>query len=167
MPTRHIAKSIVQKLVDSGHIAYFAGGWVRDHLLKRESDDIDIATSASVDEVRAVFPKTIPVGVAFGIVIVVEENHHFEVATFRKDRGYVDGRRPMGIDPASPEEDAQRRDFTINGMFYDPLTDKILDYVEGQKDLKKRDHQSHWEPTRPVPGRPFANDACRPLFDPF
>ncbi len=137
MPTRHIAKSIVQKLVDAGHIAYFAGGWVRDHLLQRESDDIDIATSASVDEVQTIFSKTIPVGVSFGIVIVVEDHHQFEVATFRKDRGYVDGRRPMGIDPASPEEDAQRRDFTINGMFYDPLTDIILDYIEGQKDLKK------------------------------
>jgi poly(A) polymerase len=137
MPTRHIAKAIVQKLVDSGHIAYFAGGWVRDYLLQRQSDDIDIATSAGVDEVRAIFSKTIPVGVAFGIVIVVEENHQFEVATFRKDRGYIDGRRPTGIDPATPEEDAQRRDFTINGMFYDPLNDKLLDFVDGQKDLKK------------------------------
>lgn len=137
MPTRNIAVKIVKKLADAGHTAYFAGGWVRDLLMQHPSDDIDIATSATVDQVQALFPKTVPVGVAFGIVIVVEEGHSFEVATFRKDRGYVDGRRPTGIDPATPEEDAQRRDFTINGMFYDPLEDKIYDYVGGQKDLKK------------------------------
>jgi poly(A) polymerase len=137
MDARQIATSIVKKLQDAGYLAYFAGGWVRDFILKKSSDDIDIATSASVNEVQRLFPKTIPVGVAFGIVIVVQDNHQFEVATFRKDRGYVDGRRPVGIDPASPEEDAQRRDFTINGMFYDPIQDKLFDYVEGMKDLKK------------------------------
>ena len=137
MDACQIATSIVKKLQDAGYLAYFAGGWVRDFILKKPSDDIDIATSASVDEVQRLFPKTIPVGVAFGIVIVVQDNHQFEVATFRKDRGYVDGRRPVGIDPASPEEDAQRRDFTINGMFYDPIQDKIFDYVDGMKDLKK------------------------------
>ncbi len=138
MPTLAIATSIVKKLVEAGHIAYFAGGWVRDFLMKKPSDDIDIATSASVEEVQALFPKTIPVGVAFGIVIVVQENHQFEVATFRKDHGYLDGRRPTGIDPAAPEEDAKRRDFTINGMFYDPLKKCIYDYVGGQKDIENR-----------------------------
>lgn len=137
MPSQPFAIAVVKKLVDAGHIAYFAGGWVRDYLLKRPSDDIDIATSASVEQVQALFPKTIPVGVAFGIVIVVEGRFQFEVAQFRKDRGYVDGRRPTGIEPAAPEEDAMRRDFTINGMFYDPLQDKIYDFVGGQKDLKK------------------------------
>ncbi|MBS0615294.1 MAG: CCA tRNA nucleotidyltransferase [Verrucomicrobia bacterium] len=137
MPALVAAKTIVQKLKEAGHKAYLAGGWVRDYLMKHPSDDIDIATSASVDQICKIFPKTIPVGVAFGIVIVVEGEHHFEVATFRKDRGYVDGRRPTGIDPATPEEDAQRRDFTINGMFYDPLEEKIYDFVGGQKDLKK------------------------------
>lgn len=137
MDSFQIATSVVKKIQDAGFIAYFTGGWVRDFILKKPSDDIDIATSASVEEVQRLFPKTIPVGVAFGIVIVVQEGHQFEVATFRKDRGYVDGRRPVGIDPASPEEDAQRRDFTINGMFYDPVQDKIFDYVEGMKDLKK------------------------------
>jgi len=132
-----MAKKVVEKLSDAGHIAYFAGGWVRDHLMQRASDDIDIATSASVAEIQKIFPKTIPVGIAFGIVVVVEEEHQFEVATFRKDLGYADGRRPTGIEPASPEADAQRRDFTINGMFYDPLKEKIYDFVGGQKDLKK------------------------------
>ncbi len=137
MPARPFATSVVKKLADAGHAAYFAGGWVRDFLMNRRSDDIDIATSASVKEIQNLFPKTIPVGVSFGIVIVVEEGHQFEVATFRKDRGYIDGRRPTGIDPAAPQEDALRRDFTINGMFYDPLTDKLYDFVGGQEDIKK------------------------------
>src|SRR6185437_5720237 len=137
MEMYEVATHIVKRLVEAGHLAYFAGGWVRDFLLNHPSDDIDIATSASVEEIQALFPKTIPVGIAFGIVIVVEKGHQFEVATFRKDRGYVDGRRPTGIDPASPEEDAQRRDFTLNGMFYDPLQKKVLDFVSGQEDLKK------------------------------
>lgn len=137
MPARPFATSVVKKLSDAGHVAYFAGGWVRDFLMNRRSDDIDIATSASVEEIQNLFPKTIPVGVSFGIVIVVEEGHQFEVATFRKDRGYVDGRRPTGIDPADPKEDALRRDFTINGMFYDPLAEKLYDFVGGQEDIKK------------------------------
>lgn len=135
---RQIAQSVVKKLQDAGFIAYFAGGWVRDFLMKHPSDDIDIATDASVREIEHLFSKTIPVGVAFGIVIVVEQDHQFEVATFRIDRGYVDGRRPIGIDPASPEEDAKRRDFTINGMFYDPISDKIYDYVGGKEDIEKK-----------------------------
>jgi poly(A) polymerase len=137
MPIRPLAAAVVKKLVDAGHIAYFAGGWVRDFLMKRPSDDIDIATSASVEQIQALFPKTIPVGVAFGIVIVVYDKHQFEVATFRKDQGYLDGRRPTGIEPASPQEDAQRRDFTINGMFYDPIKDQLLDYTDGQADIKR------------------------------
>ncbi len=136
MPTVPLATAVVRTLVQAGHTAYFAGGWVRDFLMQRASDDIDIATSASVEQVQALFPKTIPVGVAFGIVIVVQGAHQFEVATFRKDRGYIDGRRPTGVDPATPEEDAQRRDFTINGMFYDPLQHRLLDFVEGQKDIE-------------------------------
>jgi poly(A) polymerase len=135
MSTCPFAITIVKRLVEAGHIAYFAGGWVRDYLMQHPSDDIDIATSASVEDIQSIFPKTIPVGVAFGIVIVVEEGHHFEVATFRKESGYLDGRRPTSIEPASPQEDAQRRDFTINGMFWDPLKNELHDYVDGQKDL--------------------------------
>ncbi len=136
MPAVPYATSVVKRLTEAGHIAYFAGGWVRDFLMKHPSDDIDIATSASVEQIQAIFPKTIPVGVAFGIVIVVEEGRHFEVATFRKEGGYLDGRRPTSIEPATPEEDALRRDFTINGMFWDPLKKQLYDFVEGQKDLK-------------------------------
>lgn len=136
MPAKPYATAVVQRLVDAGFTAYFAGGWVRDYLMKRKSDDIDIATNASVEEMQKLFPKTIPVGVAFGIVIVVMDGHHFEVATFRRDHGYVDGRRPTGVEPTTPEGDAQRRDFTINGMFYDPLTDQIYDYVGGRKDIE-------------------------------
>ncbi len=106
--------------------------------MKHPSDDIDIATSASVEQIQSIFTKTIPVGVAFGIVIVVEEGHHFEVATFRKESGYLDGRRPTSIEPAAPEEDAQRRDFTINGMFWDPLKNQLHDFVGGQKDIEQK-----------------------------
>lgn len=132
------ATYVVKQLQDAGYIAYFAGGWVRDFLMKRPSDDIDIATDASVTEIQRLFPKTIPVGVAFGIVIVLQSGDQFEVASFRKDRGYVDGRRPTGVDPATPEEDANRRDFTINGMFYDPIAEKLYDFIGGEKDIQRK-----------------------------
>jgi poly(A) polymerase len=138
MPKLSLATAIVKRLQQAGHIAYFAGGWVRDLVMDHPSDDIDIATSASIDVVQQLFPKTIPVGVAFGIVIVVDGGCQFEVATFRKDRDYLDGRRPTGFDPATPEEDALRRDFTINGMFYDPLTRTIYDYTKGKEDIEQR-----------------------------
>jgi poly(A) polymerase len=131
-----LATQIVITLADAGHVAYFAGGWVRDLNLGQPSDDIDIATSASVEEIISLFPKTIPVGVAFGIVVVVVEGKQFEVATFRQDIGYQDGRHPLGIEKSTPIEDAKRRDFTINGMFYDPLSRTLYDYVEGQKDIQ-------------------------------
>jgi poly(A) polymerase len=137
MPLLQIATRIIKKLTTAGHIAYFAGGWVRDFLMQHPSDDIDIATSADVKDIAKLFPKTIPVGIAFGIIIVVEDGHQFEIATFRKDQPSLDGRRPQGIDPATPQEDAQRRDFTINGLFYDPLTEKIYDYVGGKTDIEK------------------------------
>lgn len=131
------AIQIVKKLKQAGYIAYFAGGWVRDHLLKHPSDDIDIATNAPPEEISRLFPHTILVGLAFGVVIVVMNGHQFEVATFRKDFDYVEGRRPAKIELSTPEEDALRRDFTINGMFYDPLTETIYDYVQGKKDLEQ------------------------------
>ncbi len=137
MPSRPTATKIVARLQKEGHIAYFAGGWVRDYLLKSPSDDIDIATSASVEEIQKLFSKTIPVGIAFGIIIVVEEGFHFEIATFRKEKEYTDGRRPSFIEKASAEEDAQRRDFTINGLFFDPIEEKLLDFVGGVEDLKQ------------------------------
>lgn len=131
------AKWIVQKLAQAGHTAYFAGGWVRDFVMGHPSEDIDIATSASPAEVMELFSHTIPVGLAFGIVIVVQQGHQFEMATFRRDLKYVDGRHPEGIELATPEEDALRRDFTINGMFYDPLTEVVHDYVQGKADIQR------------------------------
>ncbi len=131
------AKKIVRRLVDAGYVAYFAGGWVRDFVMKHPSHDIDIVTNAPLSTIQSLFPKTIPLGVHFGIIVVVLDGHSFEVAIFRKETGYEDGRRPDKIEEATPEEDAERRDFTINGMFFDPLTETIYDYVKGKEDLKK------------------------------
>lgn len=136
MDAYSIARSIVSKLVKAGFIAYFAGGWVRDFVMGHPSEDIDIATNAPPVEIMNLFPNTILVGLSFGVVIVVVEGHQFEVATFRKDLQYIDGRHPVGIEMSTPREDALRRDFTINGMFYDPLEEIIHDFVHGQEDIK-------------------------------
>lgn len=133
-----IAARVVKILQEAGFTTYFAGGFVRDFLLNHPSDDIDIATSGSVEDIQRLFDKTIPVGIQFGIIIVVYEMHHFEVATFRKEQGHHDGRRPTSIQKANAKEDALRRDFTINGMFYDPISEELFDYVEGKKDLKQK-----------------------------
>lgn len=138
MTLRPLAEIIVKKLVNNGYIAYFAGGWVRDYVMGHPSEDIDIATSASPEAIQALFDKTIPVGISFGVVIVVIEGHNFEVSTFRKDLHYKDGRRPEAIELSTPEEDAKRRDFTINGMFFDPLENKVIDYVQGNEDIKRK-----------------------------
>ncbi|MCH9617214.1 MAG: CCA-adding enzyme [Chlamydiia bacterium] len=137
MKCYNAAKKIVQTLHNAGFTAYFNGGWVRDHLLGKDADDIDIATTATPEDMIDLFEKTIPVGINFSILIVVQDEVHCEVATFRKESDYVDGRRPEKVSHTTPEEDAKRRDFTINGMFFDPLTDTIYDYVGGQQDLKK------------------------------
>lgn len=141
-----VATSIVQTLRDHGYSAYFAGGWVRDFLLKIPSHEIDIATSAPPEKVTSLFPKTILVGIRFGVVIVVEQGLSFEVTTFRKDRNYHDGRHPEGVDFSTAKNDALRRDFTINGMFYDPLTNTVYDYVGGQEDLKNKILQAIGDP---------------------
>lgn len=132
------ARFVVDTLHKAGFVAYYAGGWVRDLLLQHESDDIDIATNAPPETIQALFPHTVPIGIAFGIILVIVDDHQFEVATFRQDVDYKDGRRPTRIEFATAIEDAKRRDFTINGMFYDPLQNRILDYVNGQEDLKKK-----------------------------
>ena len=129
---------IIEKLNRAGYIAYYAGGWVRDLLLKHVSDDIDIATSAPPEVVQGLFEHTVPIGLAFGIILVIINDEKYEVATFRKDINYKDGRRPESVEYTTPFQDAIRRDFTINGMFYDPLKDEILDFIEGQKDLSKK-----------------------------
>ena len=132
------AIQIVCRLREAGHVAYFAGGCVRDLLRGVPAQDFDIATSATPAEVQRLFPKTIPVGAAFGVVLVLADNHQFEVATFRSDAAYLDGRHPSAVRYGSPEEDAQRRDFTVNGLFLDPLTNQILDFVDGRADLERR-----------------------------
>ena len=138
MDTQQYATDIVKKLVKAGHTAYFAGGWVRDHLMEHPSNDIDIATDASPDKILDLFPRTIPIGLAFGVVIVLVDGKQFEVSTFRKDLNYVDGRRPEQVEYSTAQEDAKRRDFTINGMFYDPLEHVIHDFVGGAQDIKKQ-----------------------------
>ncbi len=130
-----IATEIVRALRAEGHTAYFAGGCVRDLLLEKEPHDIDIATSARPAEVQALFKHTHAVGAHFGVIVVVKSGISFEVATFRSDGAYVDGRRPEAVTFSTAEADAQRRDFTVNGMFFDPTTDEVLDYVGGRVDL--------------------------------
>lgn len=132
------ALTILQTLVDNGHRALIAGGAVRDLLLGREANDIDIGTSATPEQVEALFEKTVMVGRQFGVSRVILQDADIEVATFRKDGPYKDGRKPESVQYSSEQEDAHRRDFTINGMFYDPLSKKVVDFVQGQEDLNKK-----------------------------
>lgn len=133
-----IATQIVKTLQKAGHQAYFAGGCVRDMLLKKEPKDYDIATSALPDQIEALFEDTYAVGKSFGVIHAVEQGQTFEIATFRSDSGTSDGRRPDAVFFTHAAEDAKRRDFTINGLFYDPVTEEIHDYVGGRSDLSNR-----------------------------
>lgn len=130
------AVEIVKILRRAGFLAYWAGGCVRDLVMGLEPQDYDVATDARSEEVIRLFPKTIPVGVSFGVVKVRIEEDEFEVATFRSDGQYLDGRHPVHVHFSGEREDAARRDFTINGMFYDPVKSEIIDYVGGQRDIK-------------------------------
>ena len=133
------AEKIVQILTQAGHVAVYAGGCVRDALLQRPYPDVDIATSATPDQVQSLFPKASdPQGKAFGVIRLRIDEHVFEIATFRVDGPYLDGRRPSSITFTTAEEDAKRRDFTINGMFFNPLQNQLLDYVAGQADLSAK-----------------------------
>lgn len=132
------AVSIVRRLAEAGHQAVFAGGCVRDHLMGKEPKDYDIATSARPEEVQRLFPKTFAVGAHFGVILVREGEHSFEIATFRNDGEYTDGRRPESVSFTTAEQDAHRRDFTVNGLFYDPIKDAVLDYVGGRDDLARQ-----------------------------
>jgi len=133
-----VATKLVRRLRESGFVAYFAGGCVRDALLRKQPKDIDIATDAVPDDVQKLFARTVAVGAKFGVVRVLEGGFEFEVATFRSDGVYLDGRRPVSVTFSSPQEDAKRRDFTINGMFYDPVADLVVDFVDGKSDLEHR-----------------------------
>lgn len=146
--TEHTALKILKQIRKAGFTAYFAGGSVRDKLLGRKAKDYDIATSATPDQIEALFPKTVAVGKAFGVIVVVADGTETEVATFRADGGYQDGRRPDSIEFCGAEEDAKRRDFTVNGMFYDPIEDRIIDYVGGQVDLEKKIIRAIGDPDR-------------------
>lgn len=139
---RDFAVEVVGKLRGAGHTALFAGGCVRDLLLGRPSKDFDVATTALPEEVRSIFghKRTLAVGASFGVIVVVgpRDAGQVEVATFRTEGIYLDGRRPESVAFCTPQEDAKRRDFTINGMFFDPLEERVLDFVGGEADLKSR-----------------------------
>ena len=136
MQPREAAHRICRTLREAGHQAYLVGGCVRDLLLKRQPDDFDVATDATPDRVQELFPGSIAVGARFGVVIVVAEGAEVEVATFRSDIGYSDGRHPdRVVYSRNPEEDARRRDFTINGLLMDPQSGEVLDFVGGRADL--------------------------------
>ena len=141
-PQRQFAVDTVRKLTDAGYTALWAGGCVRDFLLGIEPKDYDIATDCIPAKVREIFGKrnTQAVGASFGVILLrgPKEAGHIEIATFRTDGSYLDGRRPESVEFSTPEEDAKRRDFTINGMFYDPLEQQVLDYVGGEADLGAR-----------------------------
>src|SRR5688500_1771541 len=129
---------IIRTLHKEGFEAYLAGGCVRDRLRGEEPKDFDIATSATPDQVQKLFSKTIPVGAQFGVMLVLEEGETYEVATFRTEGGYQDGRRPTVVKFATVKEDAVRRDFTVNGLYWDVKSSKVLDFVGGEADLKRK-----------------------------
>ena len=156
--SKNIATKIVQQLQAAGFAAFWVGGCVRDFLLGREPQDFDIATDAKPEQVEKLFRKTIPVGKKFGVMIVVEGGYQFQVATFRAEADYQDGRRPEKIIFANAEADASRRDFTVNGLFNDPLTKKIHDWVGGEKDLRAKIIR-----TIGVPEERFGEDHLRML----
>ena len=132
------ARKIVARLQEAGFEALYAGGCVRDMLRHVEPHDYDIATSARPDQVQSLFRRTVAVGAQFGVICVLDGKMEFQVATFRSDGAYQDGRHPESVIFSSAEEDAKRRDFTINGLFFDPIQKTLRDYVEGQADLTAR-----------------------------
>jgi tRNA nucleotidyltransferase/poly(A) polymerase len=136
---RDFAAGVVRRLRDAGHETYWAGGCVRDELLGRMPADYDVATAATPEQVRAIFGRgrTLAIGASFGVITVLgpKPAGQVEVATFRADAAYTDGRHPAGVTFCSAREDAQRRDFTINGLFLDPLTGDVHDFVDGRRDL--------------------------------
>lgn len=131
-------EKIYHTLVAKGFKAYLAGGCVRDALLGRTANDLDLATDATPEAIEQLFPKTVAVGKAFGVMLVVQDGISFEVATFRSDGDYKDGRRPESVVFTTPEEDARRRDFTVNALFYDLNEGRVLDFVGGVKDLNDK-----------------------------
>ena len=158
MTPREIALGILGRLKEANHDAYFVGGCVRDELRGVAPQDFDLATSARPEEVEALFPQTHAVGKSFGVILVVEHGYTFEVAAFRADSDYTDGRRPNAVTFSDAQTDAGRRDFTVNGLYLDPLTDTVHDWVGGQKDLAQRRLR-----TIGNPAQRFAEDHLRLL----
>ena len=152
------ARSIVERLRAKGYEALYAGGCVRDRLLGLEPHDYDVATSARPEQVEALFSRTVPVGAQFGVILVLEGGAELQVATFRGDGAYHDGRHPESVHYTDAEGDAHRRDFTINGLFYNPIEEKVLDYVGGRDDLK-----NHLIRAIGNPSERFAEDKLRLL----
>jgi len=149
---------VAERLREAGHEALFAGGCVRDMLLGAEPADYDVATSATPQQVAKLFPRVLLVGAKFGVAVVMRGEEAVEVATFRSDLSYSDGRRPDGVRFSTPRQDAERRDFTINGMFYDPVSDEIIDHVDGRADIERRIIRTIGEPDHR-----FAEDYLRML----
>lgn len=155
---RDLAAGIVHTLQAAGHSAFWVGGCVRDFLLGREPGDYDIATSALPEQIEALFPRTIPVGRKFGVIIVLVQEQQFQVATFRAEADYQDGRRPETVVFANAQADAARRDFTVNGLFFDPVSEKLHDWGGGEADLRAKIIR-----TIGSPGERFAEDHLRLL----
>ena len=155
---RATAVEIVRLLQGAGFSAFWVGGCVRDFLLGREPQDYDIATSARPEQIEKLFKRTVAVGRKFGVMVVVENGQPFQVATFRAEADYRDGRHPEQVTFGDAQADAQRRDFTVNGLFYDPAAETLHDWVGGEKDLRAKIIR-----TIGSPGERFAEDHLRLL----
>jgi poly(A) polymerase len=153
-----IALAIVRRLQGAGFVAFWVGGCVRDFLLGREPGDYDIVTSALPEQIEGLFKRTIPVGRKFGVIVVLEGGRQYQVATFRAEADYQDGRRPGRVAFGDAEADARRRDFTVNGLFYDPVRKELHDWVGGEADLRARIIR-----TIGAPGERFGEDHLRLL----
>lgn len=153
-----LAGQIVQALRGAGHTAYFAGGCVRDLVMGRPAEDHDVATDASPERIEALFERTVPVGKQFGVILVALEGVTFEVATFRAEGAYEDGRHPTWVKFVTAKEDAERRDFTVNGLFYDPAAQEVIDFVGGEADIRARVIRAIGDPRKR-----FAEDKLRLL----
>src|SRR5881392_725392 len=152
------ARKVAARLREDSYIAYFAGGCVRDMVRGLAPKDYDIATDARPEVVQKLFQRTYAVGAHFGVIIVLENDFQFEVATFRSDEAYIDGRHPTAVHFSSPEEDARRRDFTINGMFYDAVAEEVIDLVGGRADIAAKLVRAIGDPAQR-----FAEDRLRML----
>ena len=170
MAARALAEQICRTLRAAGHQAYLVGGCVRDILLKREPVDYDVATDATPDRVQQLFPRSLAVGAQFGVIVVTGDPEtqaglQVEVATFRSDMGYSDGRHPDKVlYTGSPEEDVRRRDFTINALLLDPETNDVLDFVGGQKDLAAGIIRAIGEPEEGVDAEEEGTDRATPAM---